>query len=320
MKIHVVGRSYSVVEPGFELEWPDLNEDRGGPIDALIVTTKAQHVGPSLAKLKSRLSRASTLFILCNGLPSVLPLVTQEVFSPDDCPSLILGHTSHGVHRVITSDAVHACHGTWNHAGAGRIVCSVWPETIARTFDGDPPSLKVLKSALQACESLSATFVSYRDWLDGALAKLGVNCAANAASALIGDKNGALLAPAMRDFLDAVLREVAAVFAVRLADEAPSVQPGASPSTHPLSHQMLLRTTLDVLAVTQDNTSSTLSDVLRLSHRDAPEAASSGPFTELEHLNGYISKLGRQYNMPTPLNDALVALVEAKCRAIASTS
>ena len=71
---------------------------------------------------------------------------------------------------------------------------------------------------------------------------------------------------------------------------------------------------------TQFTTSSSIPVVLRL-HRTASDSdAASPPFTELQHLNGYISKLGVQYGVATPLNDALVALVETKCEAAVERS
>lgn len=118
------------IETGFRIEHPTSASSQE-PIDALVVTTKAQHVRTAVERLIPRLSRASTLFLLCNGLPSVLPDLAERVFPHDDRPSFILGHTSHGVHRVDPQEDPPRCHGTWRHAGLGRIVCSVWPGSVA---------------------------------------------------------------------------------------------------------------------------------------------------------------------------------------------
>ncbi|KZV84178.1 6-phosphogluconate dehydrogenase C-terminal domain-like protein [Exidia glandulosa HHB12029] len=307
IQIFSPGSSQVDVTSGLELEYPGDTQE---PIDALVVTTKAQHAKRAIEKLAPRLSRLSTLFLLCNGLPSIIPAVTQDIFPRDTHPSFIVGHTSHGVHRVDAPvvQGSTVCHGTWKHAGMGRVVCAVWPdaEDTANKERQDSPSLMAMKSALQACRALDVAFIDYNDWQTTALAKLAVNCAVNAASALIGTTNASLLSPTAYPFLSAVLREVAAVFAAEAEAE------GLDGHHDALAHEHLLKMTLDMIASTQNNISSTLADVRRVQAAAEPE-----PYTELAHMNGWISTLGRKHGIITPLNDALPALVETKCQALA---
>ncbi|KZV89988.1 6-phosphogluconate dehydrogenase C-terminal domain-like protein [Exidia glandulosa HHB12029] len=311
IQIFSPGSSQVEVTSGLELEYPGDSTSQK-PIDALVVTTKAQHAKRAIEELAPRLSRLSTLFLLCNGLPSIIPAVTQDIFPRDTRPSFIVGHTSHGVHRVdapVVQEST-VCHGTWKHAGMGRVVCAVWSDSDAEDTANkerqDSPSLITMKSALLACRALDVTFIDYKDWQTTALAKLAVNCAVNAASALIGTTNASLLSPTAYPFLSAVLQEVAAVFAAEAEAE------GLDGHHDVLAHEHLLKTTLDMIASTQNNVSSTLADVRRVQAAAEPE-----PYTELAHMNGWISTLGRKHGIITPLNDALPALVETKCQALA---
>lgn len=164
--------------------------------------------------------------------------------------------------------------------------------------------------ALDACRALNVSITDYDDWQNGALVKVAVNCAVNAATALIAAKNGALLSATALPFLSAVLDEVAAVFAAYTSSGL---------SSDALSRAQLLQTTRDMITTTQHNVSSTLGDVRRvqaLALEMGPATENTEAYTELEHMNGFISRLCRRYNVPTPLNDALLALVETKCQAL----
>lgn len=174
-------------------------------------------------------------------------------------------------------------------------------------------SLVALTRALQACKALNVSFCEYGEWRSGALAKLAVNCAVNAATALVGAKNGSLLSPTAQPFISAVLKEVSAILSCEERDK--SGQEGQA-----LSYGTLLDTTMSVIATTQNNISSTFADVVRLRSSSATNSAplaAAEQYTELAHMNGYISRLGRKHGIPTPLNDTLVALVELKCETLA---
>lgn len=101
------------------------------PIDALLVTTKAQHVLPSISALLSRLSPLSTIVLLHNGLGVLEDLLHRCFPDPARRPSFVLAHTSHGVHRK-DAGAVPGCHGRFVHAGIGDLPFTVLPSLEVR--------------------------------------------------------------------------------------------------------------------------------------------------------------------------------------------
>ena len=160
--------------------------------------------------------------------------------------------------------------------------------------------------------------------LSSAHAKLAINCAVNAATALIDDRNGSLLSPYARPFLEAVTAEVASVLAAGTTRESIARMvdcPAFLDSEQALTARQLLDATLGVIEATRENESSTLTDVRRINSGPVPPAGesdgSSSPWTELDHINGHLSRLGRECGIATPLNDALYALVNAKCDTLA---
>jgi 2-dehydropantoate 2-reductase len=113
--------------------------------------------------------------------------------------------------------------------------------------------------------------------------KMFTNVGINAATAIIGMPNGALLeVPELKALVTAAVTEAAAVAA--MAGIKPDVDPVALTSR--------------VIGGTASNRSSMLQDFER------------GKRTEIDALNGYVCELGRKYGVPTPVNETLTALVK----------
>lgn len=114
--------------------------------------------------------------------------------------------------------------------------------------------------------------------------KLAINCAYNALSALTRGRYGLFASKpeALRLQSDVIaeIEAVAAAKGVRMPDDA------------------LLQTVYGVAAAMPGQTSSTEQDIAR------------GQPTEIDHLNGYIARVGEALGVPTPVNRTLHALVK----------
>jgi 2-dehydropantoate 2-reductase len=114
--------------------------------------------------------------------------------------------------------------------------------------------------------------------------KLVVNCAYNAVSALSQMPYGKIvMVPAMRELMDAAVCEVVAV---AQADGIGLELPAARAATEKIGQTMA------------GQRSSTAQDVARAKP------------TEIEHLNGLIVRRGAARGVPTPVNQALYALIK----------
>ncbi|MBW6493170.1 MAG: ketopantoate reductase family protein [Burkholderiaceae bacterium] len=114
--------------------------------------------------------------------------------------------------------------------------------------------------------------------------KLMVNCAYNAISGLAQANYGQLAAlPAIRELQQSVVREVVAVAAAEGIDLA------LAPSLEAMAR---------IAVAMRGQLSSTAQDMAR--HKPS----------EIDHLNGFVSRRGRELGVPTPVNETLYALVK----------
>lgn len=163
--------------------------------------------------------------------------------------------------------------GRVRHAGSGPTLLGAQPR---------PDAAAKLAQLLVNC-GLEA---GVSDDIEGLVwGKLLVNAGINALTALLRVPNGALASlPEARALLRAAVEEAAAVARAR----------GVSlPYADPVAH------VLAVAEATAANRSSMLQDVLR------------GAPTEVAAINGAVVREGQRLGVPTPLNAALAALVEA---------
>ncbi|MEI7771010.1 MAG: 2-dehydropantoate 2-reductase [Chloroflexales bacterium] len=163
--------------------------------------------------------------------------------------------------------------GRVRHAGVGPTVFSSAPSR---------PAADAMADLFRRC-GLPA---EVSDDIDSLLwGKLLVNAGVNALTALLRVPNGVLAdLPQARDLLARAVGEAAAVAAARGV---------RLPYADPLGH------VLAVARATGANRSSMLQDVLR------------GGQTEVATINGAVVREGARLGVPTPVNSALLALVEA---------
>ncbi|KDQ14447.1 hypothetical protein BOTBODRAFT_132264 [Botryobasidium botryosum FD-172 SS1] len=291
----------------------------GGRIESLFVTTKTTQTLHAIRELRGRITPASTIVLLQNGMGVLQSLLSEVFVDPVQRPNFILGTTTHGVWKKGSFDVVHAGMGdihfcvvpdplgrrdferslrAENRAVAQLSVEDILkPEPDAPQLD-DPNKFRSLAATvhlLQQIQDLSPTWESAIALEARLLRKLVVNVCINPLTALIGCKNGELLnnAPAHR-IIRGVCAEAAAVFAARAAAD-PEAYPVPPPKASSLEAEVLR-----VARATATNYSSMLFDVKH------------GNRTEVDHINGYLSQLGKLHRVPTPRNDQLLELIKLR--------
>jgi 2-dehydropantoate 2-reductase len=186
---------------------------------------------------------------------------------------------------------------------AARVACTVIPAVVyVATEMAGPGHLKHhgrgdLVIGQLGGEAAASELAQVRQWFEAAgvpvvvsgnvagelWAKLVVNCAYNALSAITQLPYGAMIdGPGVRETMREVVEEVLAVARAGGVSMAPD----------------LLASTYQIAAAMPGQYSSTAQDLAR------------GKPTEIDHLNGYVVRRGEALGVPTPVNRALHALVK----------
>jgi 2-dehydropantoate 2-reductase len=185
---------------------------------------------------------------------------------------------SFGAEKVIAGVTSHGATclapGDIFHAGIG--------ETVIGSFSGEPCE-GVLRCAKLLNEAGIQTRVS-EDIRSEIWGKLIVNAAINPITAITGMRNGGLIQYAeTRKVMEMVVKEGVEV-ATKLNISLPYPDPVGK--------------VMDVCRLTAKNISSMLQDVM------------AGRRTEIDFINGAITRVGREIGVPTPVNETLTCLLK----------
>ncbi|PQE26095.1 2-dehydropantoate 2-reductase protein [Rutstroemia sp. NJR-2017a BBW] len=250
--------------------------DSAGIINHLIVTTKAQHTAGAIQSIKHRLLPSSTLLFLQNGMGTV-DEVNEKVFQRlPKRPNYLIGITSHGVYS----------NGSFSSVLAGRATATVGLDS------PNTESYNYLLHQVQQPELLNVKQVSHDQILQLQLEKLVMNATINPLTVIFDCKNGELFKKeAAIQYMEKLLAEASQVICSlpELAGR-PEVKERFSPSR-------LKQIVLDIANVTARNTSSMRQDV------------QAGKKTEIDYINGYIVKKGKELGVRCPVNEGLVQQV-----------
>lgn len=213
--------------------------DRSDAIDSLLVTTKADRALDAVRPLAPRLTPATTIVLLQNGMGVVDELV--DGIWPDERqrPRFVLGNVTHGCWSKRPFQSVHA--------GLGSIFLGLPPYTLsslahdngsdgatnvsaihslspsADTSAPEPAQLAQSPLHLSLLYTLSTLLTipaldarlepTYQAYLARALQKLAVNACINPLTAILDCKNGALLGDRCAEGIwNDVLHEASSVF------------------------------------------------------------------------------------------------------------
>lgn len=277
------------------------------PIHNLIVSVKASTTLQALQTIRHRLLPTSTICFLQNGM-GIIDDVNKEVFPEEESrPNYMQGILTHGANvppAKAEEDPFYVV-----HAGHGTIALGLLPRAgiKSQSTDGRSNDSKDVQSEKWASSSryllrtltrspvLCAVGFTPTELLQQQLEKLAVNSVVNPLTALLDNRNGALLHNfALTRTMRLLLAETSHV--IRSLPELqgiPNVQTRFSP-------ERLETLAVSVAQKTRDNISSMLADVR------------AGRRTEIEYINGYIVRRGEEIGIKCVVNYAVMQTVIGK--------
>jgi 2-dehydropantoate 2-reductase len=182
------------------------------------------------------------------------------------------------VRLTTTNGAILRANGHLDHTGVGLTFAGLWPGPWTDQAAG------ILDALIEALHAGGLPADAWPDMREKVWEKLVINVGINAIGALFRVENGRLLA--IPELLD---------ISHRLVDEAMAVA-AAEGRLDGTDGQALV---LQVLLQTSQNRNSMLQDI----EKDRK--------TEIDFINGAVADRGKSASIPTPWNDAIVAMIHA---------
>ena len=290
----------SVIRGGYDFEvlrdkkWHHIDQRSGlsdrpanGTIEELVVCVKSTQTVAALRPLLPRLTPRSSIMFLQNGA-GMIEDVNEHLF-PDVAlrPQYITGVISHGV----------TLNGPFNitHTGAAATSIGFVPRSNTPRADessGEP--LLISRYLLRALPLVPRFNCKSYDWpeiFQIQLEKLAVNAISNPLCALADSITDYVFT--IPETCRSLISEISSI-AVALPElkGIPGVEERFSP-------KMLGSTVMSILDRNRETTCSMVWDLR------------AGRETEIRYINGYWSRRGQELGVPTPMNDDLVAKIEA---------
>jgi 2-dehydropantoate 2-reductase len=245
------------------------------PISSLIVATKAHHTLDAVLPMTSRLSSKSTILLLQNGVGVAEELV-KKLWPNEQPPTIMVGVNRHAVERTAPYEVCH--HSGYEDPDALNI--GIFPIPGQQSNSDNE-----LAKTIVGIPDFKAKLLSWQEMRVKILRKLVVNSSINAVASVLMCKNKGVLNPGGIAMMQSVCEEAYSVMKDELPEE---------------SVESLMNLVLDTSHEAGENVCSTLQDI-----RDKR-------LTEIDYLNGYICKLGKEQNIDTKTNQALVHLIHAR--------
>lgn len=254
-----------------------------GTIKNLIVAVKATQTAAALEQLKHRLSPQSTILFLQNGCGMIDRVNAQLFPHPTERPKYIVGVISHGVTLRKSFDIIH----TGFAATSLGLVPN--PDVGQETLESN-----YLLGALPLSPRLNATAYDYTDVFQIQLEKLAVNAFCNPLCALNDAENGFLFT--IPETRRAILQEISNVVC-----SLPELQHVEKENLRDRFAVDRLEATVNAIIDKTFHTTCSMVWDMR-----------AGRETEIEFMNGYWVKRGKEVGVPTPINGELVAKVTTR--------
>lgn len=289
-------------------------------IQSLFVAAKAQNTLPAIQQLAPRLTPASTIVLLQNGM-GMYEELAQHVFpNPSLRPHIILASNTHGAYALPNGHIVHTGLGSIEFGIVPGYACHNFEASYSSspdrqlsindiTMPGSPEfeRYQYLRTTVAALLLLQDLNVSWKPISHLQLAmrrKLVVNAVINPLTALMRCRNGDLFnAPGAADLSAKVCQEAADVFAAHMQAGSSEFSDAAANYTRLpslLQPRSLEEEVRRIAKLTANNKSSMLCDIER--HRE----------TEIDYINGYLVRLGRAHHVPTPTTETLYHLIKMR--------
>lgn len=310
-----------------ELQDRGVPASAGGPIDSLIVCTKAQATSYAVGQVASRLQPSSVITLLQNGMGVYDELCAKFWPDPTLRPQFILGTTTHGVtpgerpgsvmHMsrpgegalklgVVPDPRGKTSFERWLWGAAAGSIPSVG-QPLAPTYPlpelKDEPNVRETLDAFLSLTDLNSEILPMPNLYHELLLKVAVNATINPLTAGLGGgvmRNGDLVrsAPGFQ-LIKQTAGETSAVLQAYLRNLAGGHPP--EPEVMRLFSASSLESRIKSVATqTQDNISSMVADV------------KAGRDTEIDYINGFFVAVGAKLGVPTPLNRMLVQMVKLR--------
>jgi 2-dehydropantoate 2-reductase len=260
-------------------------------ISNLILTVKTIQTVNALRPLKNRLSRDSNILFLQNGSGQIEDVNEQLFPDPATRPNYLIGVISHGVITLSPFNVRHTGPSATSIGPVPRTERNITNQTTDDATTKAPSSY--LLDVLPRAPRLAAKSYSFEEIVQYQIEKLVVN-AFNAVGSLANQTNRYYFT--IPDRFAALIREVSAV-ALSLK-ELKNI-PGAHER---FSHERLRSMAEDILRKNMETTNSMIWDLRK------------GIKTEVDYLNGFWVRRGKEAGIPTPINEALVHGVKQRER------
>lgn len=257
------------------------------PIHNLIVAVKASATVSALEPIKHRLGRQSTICLFQNGMGQIEDLNTRIFPDPETRPIYMFGIMRHGVYLRSPTEAILA--GPNGRASLG----------IVGSADQSSKQMQAqfLLDTLLRAPALHCERMEWADLLKAQLLKLAANCVLNPLTAILDVRNGRVKDnPDLWPLHARLLKEISMIF-----QSLPELD-GLSIDRECFSVSALENVVSDTIEKTAQNSSSMREDMRK------------GRATEIEYINGWIVRRGKELGIECETNAWLTQLVLAKSR------
>lgn len=275
-----------------ELMTETEEEDEDGPIECLIVCSRANVTERALERVKYRLNADSTVCLIQNGM-GIVERLNECVFTdPETRPNYIQGVFSHG---LIQRGAYRVGHTVVGTTILSPVVTSQTPIIDAESDTHWAPSTKYLLRLMSLTPPLVATVDTPAGLLVRQLEKQVVNSIIQPLTAINDCKPGELLyVYSATRIMRLLLYEMSGVIcALPELQGVPGIQDRFSP-------ERLRRLVTNFMSVSADSTPSMVSDI------------QTRRSTEIEYLNGWFIRRGEEMGIKCVLNYMIKQLVLVK--------
>ncbi|KLJ11232.1 2-dehydropantoate 2-reductase [Blastomyces silverae] len=300
------GFDFEILHDSTSWHSPASNHDReqagiaiGSPandtIEHLILCVKGTQTVDALRPLRHRLNQHSTILFLQNG-SGMMDEASEKLFAdPKTQPNYLMGVISHGVGLNTPFNITHTGFAATSLGPVPRSPHQYNNNNNNNNNTADNNANYLLQN-LPLVPRFNAKSYSFTDVLQIQLEKLAVNAFSNPICGLNDSVTGTLSAiPETRRALTSEISRV-----VQALPELQAV-PGIRER---FSAQRLDETVNAIITMNAKSTVSMLWDLR------------AGRDTEIQFINGYWSRRGRELGIPTPINDSLVQQIVEKTKRI----
>ncbi|KAI9795745.1 MAG: hypothetical protein M1833_006838 [Piccolia ochrophora] len=273
----------------------DLDDAATGPISNVIVCTKAFNVTAALSEIQHRLTPDSTILFTQNGM-GVVDEVNRGLFkNPDSRPKYLYAIVFHGLYTNGPFSTVHA--------GIASVTLGAIPRRAFSTqqfagegLDSSDQHSCYLTDVMLRDPSLNVKIVSPTELLHTQLVKLAVNAVINPLTSVLDCFNGELFADkATNALITCLIQETSSVL-----QALPEVKTLSKSERERFRPEKLTSEVQNTAQATTRNRSSMLQDIAK------------NRKTEIDYINGYIVRRGKEVKIECKMNSALVEMIKER--------